>query len=223
MKVWNNLAFLQWAAVLSTLVLTVGAILEYRHQLKPLILLIAKWICRKSSPFDRCAFKKLLLLSFGPILVVCGIAGEVVFEGRAFIVEDRQLADRHVTFDQRQKMLAALSIVSARVSVSYIVGAGPDAQEYAAEIGDVFHDAKWIVLPYPWLTSYDVPICGLAVEVREKVASAKRELLEKTVREALMALDNPITVTYGGTDPGPNMNLDMTVFVARKCIDTTTR
>jgi hypothetical protein len=90
MKFWNNLVFLQVAAVVSALVLTVGAVLEYSHQLKLLTLLTAKWICRKSTLFDRCVFRKLLLHSVGPILVVLGIAGEFMFEGRTFIVEDRQ-------------------------------------------------------------------------------------------------------------------------------------
>lgn len=90
MELWNNLSFLQAAAVVSALVLTVGAILEYRHQLKLIALLTAKWVCRKSTPLDRCVFRRLLVHSFGPILVVLGIAGEVVFEGRTFVVEDKQ-------------------------------------------------------------------------------------------------------------------------------------
>lgn len=87
---WNDLTALQWAAVISALVLTAGAIVEYRHQMKLLAFLALKWILRKSTPFDRCAFKRLLLHSIGPILVVIGIGGEVIFEGRTFVVEDRQ-------------------------------------------------------------------------------------------------------------------------------------
>jgi len=89
-RVWNNLTALQTAAVISTLVLTIGAIVEYWVKLKLLASLLLKWILRKSTPFDRCVLKGLLLHSLGPILVVLGIAGEVVFEGRTFVVEDSQ-------------------------------------------------------------------------------------------------------------------------------------
>src|ERR1700691_1506227 len=90
MRFWNNLTALQTAAVVSALVLTIGAIVEYWYKLKLLALLVLKWILRKSTAFDRCAFRRLLFHSIGPILVVLGIAGEVVFEGRTFVVEDRQ-------------------------------------------------------------------------------------------------------------------------------------
>jgi hypothetical protein len=89
-RFWNSLTALQAAAVISTLVLTIGAVVEYWSKLKLLAFLILKWIRRKSTPFDRCIFNKLLIHSVGPILVVLGIAGEVIFEGRAFVVEDTQ-------------------------------------------------------------------------------------------------------------------------------------
>ncbi len=89
-RFWNNLTELQVAAVISALVLTIGAVVEYWYKLKLLAFLLLKWILRKSTAFDRCVFKRLLLHSIGPILVVLGIAGEVVFEGRTFVVEDSQ-------------------------------------------------------------------------------------------------------------------------------------
>jgi hypothetical protein len=89
-RFWNNLTALQAAAVISALILTIGAIVEYWDKLKLLAFLLLKWILRKSTPLDRCVFKRLLRHSIGPILVVLGIAGEVVFEGRTFVVEDRQ-------------------------------------------------------------------------------------------------------------------------------------
>lgn len=87
---WNSLAFNQWAAVVSALILTIGAVIEYRHQLKLLALLGAKWLLRKATPFEVCALKKILLHGLGPILVVVGIAGEVIFEGRTIILENGQ-------------------------------------------------------------------------------------------------------------------------------------
>jgi hypothetical protein len=89
-KFWNSLAALQTAAVISALVLAVGAVIEYWHKINLLALLILKWVLRKSTQLDRCVFRKLALHSIGPILVVLGIAGEFVFEGRTFWVEDKQ-------------------------------------------------------------------------------------------------------------------------------------
>jgi len=89
-RFWNSLTALQAAAVISTLVLMIGAGVEYWYKLKFLAFLLLKWILRKSTPFDRCALRRLLLHSVGPILVVLGIAGEFIFEGRTFIVEDRE-------------------------------------------------------------------------------------------------------------------------------------
>jgi len=94
---WNSLAANQWAAVVSALVLTIGAVLEYRQQLKLLALLSTKWLLRKAAPFEVCALRKLLLHALGPILVVVGIAGEVIFEGRTFILENRQERESQVT------------------------------------------------------------------------------------------------------------------------------
>jgi hypothetical protein len=92
-RFWNNLTVLQAAAVISALVLTIGAVVEYWYKLKLLAGLALKWVLRKSTPFDRCVFRKLLLHSVGPIFVVLGIAGEFIFEGRTFVVEDRQEAE----------------------------------------------------------------------------------------------------------------------------------
>jgi len=89
-RFWNNLTALQAAAVISALVLTIGAVVEYWYKLKILAVLALKWILRRSTPFDRCTFNKLFIHAIGPILVVLGIAGEVVFEGRTFVVEDTQ-------------------------------------------------------------------------------------------------------------------------------------
>jgi hypothetical protein len=101
-RFWNNLTALQAAAVVAALVLTIGVIVEYWYKLKLLAFLLLKWILRKATPFDRCVFKRLLLHSTGPILVVLGIAGEVVFEGRTFVVEDRQE-------EQARKIVGSLS------------------------------------------------------------------------------------------------------------------
>lgn len=129
MTFWNNLVLLQVAAVASAFVLTVGAILEYSHQLKLLALLAARWIRRKSKPFDRCVFKKLLLHSFGPILVVLGIAGEVIFEGRTFVVEDEQSAQE---IDKR----LALEKELVQQGPRYVLFGGIAGRQFRAALRD---------------------------------------------------------------------------------------
>lgn len=89
-KFWNSLTILQIAAVVSAFILTIGAVIEYWYKLKMLAFLTIKFLSGRSRSFERCTLRKLAIHSLGPILVVLGIAGEVVFEGRAFIVEDRQ-------------------------------------------------------------------------------------------------------------------------------------
>lgn len=89
-RLWGSLTVVQWAAVVATAILTFGAVLEYWAKIKLLTVLLLKYLLGRSTPFDRCVFRKVFVHSLGPILVVVGIAGEVVFEGRAFILEDRQ-------------------------------------------------------------------------------------------------------------------------------------
>lgn len=90
---WDNLRFLQWAAAISTLILTVGAVIEYWEIIWRVTLLVFKWVLARSTAFDRCTLRKLLLHSLGPIMVTLGIAGELLFESRAFIVEDHDTAE----------------------------------------------------------------------------------------------------------------------------------
>lgn len=87
---WGSLTVIQWAAVVAAAVLTLGAVIEYWAKIKLLTLLGLKYLLGRSNSFERCVFRKAFIHSIGPILVVLGIAGEVVFEGRAFILEDEQ-------------------------------------------------------------------------------------------------------------------------------------
>jgi hypothetical protein len=128
-----------------------------------------------------------------------------------------QLADRHITPEQRTRMLDVLRGGTGRVAVTYLTSSAPDSQEYSIEVGGVFRDADWTVVPHPWLTTMDVPVHGFAVTVRGKDDPAsKRKPLETVTRNALSVLDDRIVVTYGGTDPGPGMNLDLVVLVGGK-------
>jgi hypothetical protein len=179
------------------------------------------------------------------MLVIIGVAGELLADGGIFLFSghlqtisnseiavlskeaqqfrehaaalELQIADRHVNRDQRTRMVNALHATSGRVAVTFVASSGADSQEYAAEIGDVFREAKWTVVPFPWLTSYEVPLCGFAVNVRNKGSTSTRELLGETAREALLVLDKRIAVTHGGTDPSSELHLDMEVLVGSKC------
>jgi hypothetical protein len=97
-SLWSSLRALQWAAAVSALILTIGAVIEYWEKLKQLTFLSGKWLLGRSKPFERCVLRKLLVHSLGPILVTLGIAGDFIFEGRAFILEDRQevQAEKHL-------------------------------------------------------------------------------------------------------------------------------
>jgi len=90
--IWNNAGFLEIASALSTIILILGAVIEEWPKLKQIGLLAAKLIVFRSTAFERCVLKKLVAHSIGAILVVVGIAGELVFETRTFIVEDRETA-----------------------------------------------------------------------------------------------------------------------------------
>jgi hypothetical protein len=89
---WNNAGFLEVASALSTIILIVGAVIEEWPTLKKIGLLLAKYILIRSTQFERCVLRKLFAHSLGAILVVVGIAGELIFETRTFIVEDRETA-----------------------------------------------------------------------------------------------------------------------------------
>lgn len=90
--IWNSAGFLETASALSTLILIIGAVVEEWPKLKQIGLLTVKWIAFRSTAFERCVLKKLITHSIGAILVVVGIVGELVFETRTFIVEDRETA-----------------------------------------------------------------------------------------------------------------------------------
>jgi hypothetical protein len=92
-------------------------------------------------------------------------------------------------------------------------GAGhSDAQEYAIEIGEVLHASGWTVIPVQQLISYETPVHGFLVEIRDKAPASKRKVLIGTTRKALAILDDRIAVTTAGNDPG----LDVLILVGSK-------
>jgi hypothetical protein len=96
LSIWDNARFLEFASALSALVLIVGAVIEDWPKLKQIGLLTAKVIIFRSNSFERCTLKKLIVHSVGAMMVVAGIAGELVFETRTFIVEDGEATAANV-------------------------------------------------------------------------------------------------------------------------------
>ena len=115
--IWNNVRFFEIASALSTLILIFGAVLEEWPKLKQIMSLTAKLILFRSSVFERCVLKKLVIHSFGAIMVVAGIAGELLFETRTFILEDRG-TETLSTEVGRAKQSANDAAVAARLSQS---------------------------------------------------------------------------------------------------------
>ena len=174
-RLWGSLTVIQWAAVVAAAILTLGAVFEYWLKIKLLILLGVKYLIGRSTSFDRCVFRKTFIHSIGPILVVLGIAGEVVFEGRAFILEDRQESANELEATRLRKKAedehAALVKIEARVAwrrlskeqqsvvadnlkqfpgmrvgISYLGGI-PEASQFADDIAAALHAARWNIYP----------------------------------------------------------------------------
>jgi hypothetical protein len=102
-SIWNNPGFLEFASALSTLILIMGAVIEEWPKLARIGLLIAKLITFRITAFEWCVLKKLVAHSTGAILVVLGIVGELVFETRTFIVEDKQTVSDELQIAQLTK------------------------------------------------------------------------------------------------------------------------
>lgn len=87
--IWDNVRYLEIESGLFTLVLIIGATLEYWVQLRQFAFQTMRvlWFWR-TLPYERRVWNKLAFHAVAPILVVVGIAGELVFETRTFIVED---------------------------------------------------------------------------------------------------------------------------------------
>jgi hypothetical protein len=112
--IWNNASFLETAAAFSTLTLIAGAVLEEWPKLKQMGLLTAKVIAFRSTSFERCVLKKLVRHSTG-ILVVAGIAGELIFETRTFIVEDKQQSAAELTIAELKSASAKDELEAAQL------------------------------------------------------------------------------------------------------------
>ena len=84
--IWGNPKWLEFLSALSTIILIAGAVIEEWPKLQQIGALAAKFIAFCSTKYDRYFLRKLLAHSLGAILVVVGIAGELIFETRTFIV-----------------------------------------------------------------------------------------------------------------------------------------
>jgi hypothetical protein len=83
-----------------TFVVAIGLVLEYRKQLWQIILIGVRISLLRSTPFERCALKKLSVHALGGILVTLGVAGELWIEFRSSRVEnDLRIASAKVIAD----------------------------------------------------------------------------------------------------------------------------
>jgi|SRR5579863_6389656 len=84
---------------------------------------------------------------------------------------EAQIADRHITLEQRKKMLDILKVRRGTpIAIGYLTDSGSDSQEYASELAEVFCDAKWNVSRPLRLVSYDVPLHGFLFDVQGKTS-----------------------------------------------------
>lgn len=61
----------------------------------------------RSTPFERCTWRRLVIHAIGPILVVVGIGGELVFESLAFVEDNRQVREANLKIEDARKDAAA--------------------------------------------------------------------------------------------------------------------
>lgn len=91
---WSWIVVLETLSAASTLILVIGAVLEYRAKLEQIAFLVKKVLLGRSTAFERCALGKIVRQTIGPILVVLGIGGELIFGLGAFIAQEAEtLAD----------------------------------------------------------------------------------------------------------------------------------
>lgn len=139
LDLWNNLPLLQGLSMIAALLLTVGAVIEYWTKLNILLGLFGRLLLLRSTAFERCALRKLFIHTAGPLLVVLGIAGELVFESRSFIVEDQESTAQHrqilTEIDARVTLEKKLLFQGPRVELLFStrVDVGGIAKQFAPQ------------------------------------------------------------------------------------------
>jgi hypothetical protein len=163
-------------------------------------------------PPERPSRLKFALEVVGSALVALGVFGELVVGIKmakvetdmrnetaelVAIVDERagRLEPRHVTVDQRRRMLEILtSRNGTKVVIQPIVSEeGGDAFGFSREIAEVFHDARgtnWDA-DNPWqLVTMDIPLHGFQVELPND--SPENKELAAVVQSALQVLDKRV-------------------------------
>ncbi len=137
-------------------------------------------------------------------------AGEA--EERAANLEQK-MADRHITLEQRKKMLEILKArPGSNITVWYIINSDKDALGYALEIAEVFRDAKWNALNGPPLISMDTPLDGFLIEVQRD--SPSNRTLASLAEKALDVTGYHVLRTTIPADP--NLKTDIILLVGSK-------
>jgi hypothetical protein len=190
-RAWNNSTFLEFASFASTLVLTVGAVIEYWEKIKNLALLGAKWILRRATAFDRCMFRKILLHSIGPILVVFGIGGEMIFETQAFRVSNRETADLTKTAgDAKQSAIdAAKAATQAQALAS---GAKTKADDVGVEADQAQGKIAAVSTRADLLNRQETQLSQLANALEKSVSVRTPTTVSPKIREAIAAMKDGV-------------------------------
>ncbi len=142
--IWSNPKWLEFLSALSTIILVVGAVIEEWPKLQQIGALTAKVVAFCSTQYDRYFLKKLLAHSLGAILVVVGIAGELIFETRTFIVEDRETAtlQKEAGDAKRSAQDASVAAGQAVQSLALVGQEAADAHALARSASDIATPVK---------------------------------------------------------------------------------
>jgi hypothetical protein len=172
----------QWAAAVSTLVLTVGVLIEYRELLPKLIKLAGRILTLRSSSFERCVWWRLAKHSLGPILVALGIGGELVFEAESFREDNRAAIDSNKQIIVAQGDAGTAQLKLAQLQLKMLAIFGPRHLDEAAKdriagklkpLGRVKVDVYAFAVGNPFSESESTESKALAIELVEALGRAR--------------------------------------------------
>lgn len=223
----------RWLVVFTGLVV-LGLLMEYGAE-------FAKWRTQEHIRNPRLFLWVPIWAFIGGILIVGGVAGELYVEFFASRAEnnlrelsdsvnavlkkqagdaeehaarlEQQMADRHITLEQRKKMLEILKVrPGANITIWYVTDSGADTLAYTLEIQDVFQDAGWHVFHQPNLISYETPLHGFLVEVRDLPSNRQlANLAAKALAVTGYQVSPPKSIP-----PEPNQDTAIIVLVGSK-------
>jgi hypothetical protein len=182
---------------------------------------------------DKPLISNLVWGLFGAALVAIGVSGELLVGVKAGKVEtemrdtadtlvalvdkeagdvrlkaaqlESKITDRHVTLDQRKKMLEVLAPGRGTpIAIGYLTDSGADAPGYSLELAEVFCEARWLVFRPIRLMAYNPPVHGFLLDQTDDPSSKKSVGLIKralAVTGYNTSAHSPTGFTLGGDTP----------------------